>query len=198
MDAEQKKKNIFIIIKMTSFFLRYTPHQTDHSLLSIQSVINQLEPTKFVVAREKATHEHYHIALWGVKRSPESLRAFLKLKLIGKWYISGKEIEDKVKAIAYCIKDGDYIYNNLDVNEFLQANSISKRKVKYDDLLATAEKDYSGDDKKFVAALIDAHVRTNRKVYLPHIKAQLLLTKLKFDKYGTYKEYLVDKIMDSI
>lgn len=181
---------------MTSFFLRYTPHETDADLDIIRQVLDQLEPTKYVVAREKATHEHYHIAIWGVKRTPESLRAFLKLKLIGKWYISGKEIEDKVKAIAYCIKDGDYTYHNLDVNEYLQANSISKKKVKYDDLLATAEKDYSGDDKKFVRSLLEAHVATNKKVYLPHIKAQLLLTKLKYDKYGTYKEYLVDKIVD--
>lgn len=84
----------------------------------------------------------------------------------------------------------------MNVGEFLQACAIRKPKIRYDDLLSAAERDYSGDDKKLIGQIIDAHVLTNRKVYLPHVKAQVVLIRLKKEKYGTYREYLIDKLMN--
>lgn len=184
---------------MSSYFIRFTPFDDRvNDLASVTATIDKLEPSKFVVAREQAKREHYHIAVWGVKRSPESLRAFLKKDLEGQIYISGKEIQDKIVAIAYCFKDGDFIHQGLDVNEFLQAHSISKRKVKFDEELAKIEAAYQGDDKQFLRDILDLHARTNKKPYLQHIKAQLLLTKLKYEKSKTHREYLIEKILDSI
>lgn len=182
-----------------SYFLRFTPLKPeDYNLKTVSVVFRMFDPTKLVVAREKASHEHYHIAIWGITRTSQNLRAYLKNVLEGQIYISGKEIEDQLRAIAYCLKDGDYYAQGLSIIEFLQASAISKRKIKYDDLLQEAEKEYDGDDKKFVRKLLEAHVKTNKKVYLPHIKAQLLLTKLKKEQYGTYREYLVEKIIDNM
>lgn len=181
-----------------SYFIRFTPTDpTVYSLDIVRYVIDTFfMPEKYVIGREKASSEHYHIALWNMDYTPEALRYQLKNRLKGQIYISGKEIEDKIKSIAYCFKDGDYIDHGLSIMEFLQATSISKPKIKYDDLLAQAEELYDGDDKKFTRNLLEAHIKTNKKIYLPHIKAQVLLTKLKKDRYGTYKEYLVEKIID--
>lgn len=180
-----------------SYFIRFTPTtQNIYDLGMLKFVLDDFEPTKYVIGKEQASSEHFHIAVWGIKVTPEVLRYQLKKRLEGQIYISGKEIVEKIKAIAYCLKDGNYTTKGLEINEFLQASSISKRKVKFDDLLKQAEEDYNGDDKRFVRKLIEAHVATNKKVYLQHIKAQLLLTKLKKEQYGTYKEYLVEKIID--
>lgn len=184
---------------VSNYFIRFTPTDpTDHSLKTITLVFKQYDPVKLVVAKEQGTREHYHIAIWGVTRSSANLRAHIKTQIDGEVYISKKQIVDQLRAIAYCLKDGNYYTYGLNVIEFLQASNISKPKVKYDDLLAEAEKEYDGDDKKFVRKLLEAHVTTNKKVYLQHIKAQLLLTKLKKEKYGTYREYLVDKIIDNM
>lgn len=184
---------------MSSYFIRFTPFDDrTNDLASVTATVDKLEPSKFVVAREHAKREHYHIAVWGVKRTPESLRAFLKKDLEGQIYISGKEIQDKITAIAYCFKDGDYIHQGLNVDEFLQAHAVSKRKIKFDDELSKIEEAYEGDDKKFIGDILDLHAKTNKKPYLQHIKAQLLLTKLKKDKYGTYRTYLIDKIIDNM
>lgn len=183
-----------------SYFIRFTPSTpTAYSLGALKYVFEyHFEKTSYLIAEEKAAHTHYHIALWGIKLTPETLRYQLKQRLEGQIYISGKEIEDKVKAIAYCIKDGNYISFNLDALALIQATGISKRKLKFDDLLLQAETDYQGDDKKFLKQLIEAHVKTNKKVYMQHIKAQLLLTKLKKDTYGTYTQYLIEKIIDNM
>ena len=185
---------------MGSYWIRFTPSNPEaYTLGTVKYVLDTHFVTeKYVLAIEKAASTHFHIALWTTDKykSNDALKYQLKKYLEGQVYISGKEIQDKIRVIAYCFKDGQYVTKNIDVMTFLQAASISKPKLKYDDLLQTAEKEYSGDDKNFVRNLLDAHIKTNKKIYLQHIKAQLLLTKLKKDQYGTYKEYLVDKIVD--
>lgn len=182
-----------------SYFIRLTPDcSADVNLDIVFKLFKNYDPTKLVVAVEQGTREHYHIAIWGVTRSSANLRANIKLHLDCQVYISGKDIENSVKAIAYCFKDGNYKYMGLNIDEFLQAVSVSKPKLKYDKILQEIDRDYDGDDKKYLSKVFQAHVDTNKKVYMQHIKAQLLLTKLKHDKYGTYKTYLIEKIIDNL
>lgn len=131
-----------------NYFIRVTPdNPSDYNLDTVFKIFKKYDPTKLVVAVEQGTREHYHIAIWGVTRSSANLRANIKLYIDCQVYISGKDIQDKIKAIAYCFKDGHYRHMGLDVVEFLQAVSVSKPKLKYDKILQEIEKDYDGDDK---------------------------------------------------
>lgn len=193
------------LITMGSYWIRFTPSTSDaqnvYTLGSIKYVLDtHFHPERYIIAHEVASSVHFHIALWSSVsyRSNEALKYQLKKYLIGQVYISGKEIQEKLKVIAYCLKDGHYLQHNVSVTDFLQAASISKPKIKYDDLIAKIEADYQGDDKKLARDIFDAYVKTNKKVYLPHIRAQMLLIKLKSEKYGTFKEYLVDKILNDL
>jgi len=180
-----------------SYFIRITP--TDKlELDTIYKHFIKYDPVKLVVAKEQGTREHFHIAIWGVTRSSSNLRAHIKTHIDAQVYISGKDIDNSVNAIAYCFKDGNYRHYGLDINEFLQAITTSKPKLKYDKILQDIDNQYDGDDKTYLSKVFKAHVDTNKKVYIQHIKAQLLLVKLKHDKYGTYREYLIEKIIDNI
>lgn len=181
---------------MSNYFIRLTPDEPSN-LKFVSSIFHDLA-NKYVVSCEQDPREHYHIAVWGVNRSSDNLRAYIKTKIKCQLYISGKEIINKLNTIAYTIKDGNYTYHNLNVDELLLSVSMAKPKIKFDAELEKIDKAYDGDDKKYLAQVFDLHVRTNKKVYMQHIKAQLLLTKLKYDKYGTYRDYLIEKIIDNI
>lgn len=181
---------------MSSYFIRLTPEQST-TLREVSSIFEEIA-NKFVVSCEQDPREHYHIAVWGVNRSSDNLRAYIKAHIPCQVYISGKEITNKLNTIAYTIKDGNYVFKNLNVDELLLSVSMSKPKIKFETELEKIDKAYDGDDKKYLAQVFDLHVRTNKKVYMQHIKSQLLLTKLKYDKYGTYKNYLIEKIIDNI
>lgn len=182
-----------------SIFARFTPDNPDiHSLDSIEDFIKNYTDTYVFSYEIEASRPHYHLALFDVSISTELFRNHLK-KLEGQVYISGKDIADKVKTIAYTIKDGLYRYCNLDVNDYLMANSIKKKKIKYDDRLKEIEQSYLRgliDDKALVTQIVEAHIQSNKKIYIQHIKAQLSLIKLKNTKNQTYREILINKILE--
>jgi len=185
---------------MNSFFCRLTPmpeYAATYTLSIIGAGLNLLSDKYFVCYETEASRPHYHFLIY-TDLSSETLRARLKRMFFAQIYISGKEIEDQVRAIAYCMKDGTWTQSGIDINTILIAKSVSKKKLKYDDLMEELLKSYDGDDRKLIGGIIDAHVLTNKKIYIQHIRAHALLIKLRSDKYGTHKEYLINKIIDDI
>lgn len=187
---------------MASHFCRFTPQSpTDYTLDIVFDHLKEL-CTAFIVSYETdANRPHFHFALWNTQYSTETLRARLKRVLHGQLYISGKDIENKINAIAYIIKDGLFRSFNVDAVAYLSACQVTQKKVKYDDLVKEIEIEYNKsliNDRQLIGKLLDSAVKCNRKIYLNHIKAQALLIKLKKETNKDKREFLIDKIIDDI
>lgn len=188
---------------MKDIFGRFTPDKPDeHSLDTLIEFLKNYS-NKYVVSYETdAKRPHYHFAIFNVETSTELLRTHFKSKYKpGQLYLSGKNIIDKIKTIAYTIKDGLFKSNGLDVNDFLMASVIARPKVKYDNLMKDIEDEYlkgSLNDKQLVSKILDAYLQTNKKIYIQHIKASALLIKLKKESNKSKRDLLIERIIEDL
>lgn len=158
---------------MRGYFIRITPDDANMTLLDMKDFLDlTLECQRYVVSREEATRVHFHILLY-VPFSAERLRYRIKSSIEGQVYISGKDIQDKVRCIAYTIKDGQYKMKDIDIFEFMKAKQVSHRKVKFDDAVKIITQNYSRsrNDEALVDELIQVHIDYGRKLYRQHLKA---------------------------
>lgn len=172
-----------------SYFIRITPYET----LSYEDIIQTLSDIscdKYFICYEEATRPHYHLCIWCV-RSVENLRYRLKDAINGQIYISGKQIEDKLKAIAYCMKDGNYRHNNVNILDIMSAKSISKKKDCFNDEVKKIDQSLSG--RQLLNAIIDIYIKYDRKIYKQHIKSMYDLIMIKKDK--SYRDKIIDEIL---
>lgn len=177
---------------INEYFVRITPT----GVLSYEDITTSLSSIgidKWFIAYEEASRPHYHLCLW-TERSVENLRYQIKKHINGQVYISGKQIQDRVKAIAYCMKDGNYRQNNVNMLEVIMAKQISTPKIKFDDeLKKIVDSDLSTRD--IVSSLIDLHIKCNRKIYRQHIKALMDLIRARKDR--TFREDLINYFLDN-
>lgn len=161
---------------MRGLFMRITPYNNDDATLQRIAEIIELTtvPARYVISEEIASHLHYHILTYS-DRSPERIRYAIKSKIECQLYISGREVQDKVKAIAYTIKDGKYIQKNMDVNDFLLAKQISRPKRTFDDGLKELKEIYKTnmDDEELLRGLIRVYKEFNKKINRLHLKNHL-------------------------
>jgi len=176
-----------------SYFVRITPYNSI-SFEDIIEVLHSIDIQKYCISYEEASRPHYHLCLWS-PRSVENLRWNLKQAINGQVYISGKEIQDKVKAIAYTIKDGNYRQNGIDIHTFLMANQIKHKKVKFDDELKLITDDLQLSGRSLIGAIIDLHVKCNRKIYRAHIRAIYELAMCKRDK--NFRSETIERIFSA-
>lgn len=185
---------------MRDYFGRFTPAQPDLCSLDLLSNFIKKYTLKYVVSYEVASRPHYHFCVFNMEISSELLRDHFKRKFIdGQVYLSQKDIQNKISCIAYTFKDGCYTCSGITVDEFLLSHAIAKPKLKYDDIVLKLEEDYLKDridEKKLVEGIMDGHIKTNKKVYVQHIKSHLALIKLKKVTNSKYKEILINKILD--
>lgn len=178
-----------------SYFARLTPRNPT-SLKAVEELVS-FYSNKYVISQEEATRVHFHICMW-CDKGIENLRYHLKSKIDSQIYLSGKDIEDKVSAIAYTIKDGYYVHRGLDVNEFLLANAVTRPKVDFDDTIKRITDDYDPSyvsDQKLLTQIIDTYIQCRRKPYKQHIRA--LYDSIKISKDQTYKQRLIENILSN-
>lgn len=177
----------------SSYFVRITPREPI-TYEDIESFLDNIRINQWVICFEQGSKngtDHYHLCLFS-ERGPENMRFHFKQHFNAQVYISGKNIEDKVRAVAYCFKDGNYRQKNLDYNTFLMAKSIAHKKAKFEDDIR--DLDLNKTERQILEDIIDLHVKYNRKIYKPHIKALFDLIRLK--KGGkTYRDILVKDIL---
>lgn len=177
---------------MPELFLRLTPYKSS-TLDDVVEIIDSFSST-YVVSYEEASRPHYHIYM-DTKYSPERLRYQLKSKLSMQVYISGKDVQDKVRAIAYTIKDGNYRMKNIDVNTFLMAKQQSKPKESFDtELKVISEGGMDTDD--LVEAIVNLYIKYNRKMYIQHIQA--LVRTIQSRNNDTYRRALCRRIRENL
>lgn len=178
---------------MHSYFVRITPRDA-LSFEDIELVLSDLQISQYFICYEEASRPHYHLCLFS-QRGVENLRYQLKSKVNAQVYISGKEIEDKVKAVAYCMKDGKWKQKNMDINTVLMASSITHKKQNFDTELKELIDNTQGSIQTIVEQILDLHVKYNRKIYRQHIKALVELIRLKKEG-NTYRQQLVKYFID--
>lgn len=177
---------------MNEYFVRFTP-SSPTSFEDIILALTAIDIDKYFIAYEEASKPHYHLCLW-TNRSVENLRYQIKKHINAQVYISGKQIQDRVKAIAYCMKDGNYRQKNIDAFEYMNAKQISTPKIKFDDeLKKITDSDLSM--RELVSSLIDLHIKCNRKIYRQHIKA--LMDLIRARKCKTFREELINYFLDN-
>lgn len=175
-----------------SLFGRLTPRSTT-TMDDIVNLFNQFDITKYVLCYEEASKPHFHFCVW-TTRSAENLRYQFKQKLDTQVYISGKDIEDKIRAIAYCFKDGNYVTKNIDILTIMAAKSVTFKKVSFDDELKEIQNDNSLSIEQITNKIIDLYIKYNRKIYRQHIRALIELIKVK--RSETYRNNLIKNLID--
>lgn len=177
----------------SSYFCRITPRETI-SFEDIEAFLDRIRISQWVVCFEQGTKnqsEHYHLCLFS-ERGPENMRFHFKATFNAQVYISGKDIDDKIRAVAYCFKDGNYRQKNLDYNTFLMAHNVTHKKLKFEDEIR--DLDLTKTDRQILETIVDLHAKYNRKIYRPHIRALFDLIRLK--KQGnSYRDILVKDIL---
>lgn len=180
---------------MPEYFIRLTPHDPAITLEDIEVILHAVGATSYVVSLETQPRQHFHAYL-ETSRSPENLRYQLKSHLNGQVYISGKDVMDKVRTIAYTIKDGNYKYFNLDMATFMMAKATTHKKRKFDDVIKEIIDTDNLSPANIVNGIILAHIEFNRKIYPAHIKA--LLRTIQAKRCDSYRLELVQHIVNDI
>lgn len=182
---------------MPSFFGRFTPRDdTKYNLQILEEFFSKFTHKYVISYEQKPRNNHYHFCIWDVDRSPENLRYHIKLSLEGHVYLSGKEIENKVNAIAYTIKDGSYKSAGIDIFTWMEAVRTSKPKKDFNEEYKKLVEHYDPNlhsERWLVGGLLELHKEFNKKIYINHIRALKDLIFLK--KQPNYREKLIDKII---
>lgn len=181
---------------MRELFIRVTPEDEDIGLDNVKNILVEcLESLKYVISREEASRIHYHMYVV-TSFNPERVRYRIKSSIHCQVYISGKDVIDKVKTIAYTIKDGSYLHRGIDVNELLMAQSLSHKKITFDAEIQRIKEDKNLDDEQLVSQVIDTYVKFNRKIYNQHIVA--LIKGIKLERDMKYAERVKKEILMTI
>lgn len=158
---------------------------------------------KFVLCREVAKHEHYHLYIQSSQeysdKSRNCIRRYLREIFKGEIRISKRQVENPIRAIAYTIKDGNYITHNIDWWDFVQAKQISKPKAKGYSALISDFYSTVGDksETKLVNEVIDIFDICNIPIDTFRIAKIVRLSRIK-QRDSDYRKRLVDKIIDDI
>lgn len=172
------------------YFVRLTP-TVGRGLQQLKEVLETIGIDKFFICEETAARLHYHACIYTTKSS-ESLRYQLKRYITGQIYISGRDIEDQVKAVAYCMKDGQWLQKNMDVNILLMAQTVThKKEAKFEKALNDII-DSDIEQRPMIRAIVQLHVKHNRRIYPQHIEAMVRLGAAK--RSSNYIERLIDRI----
>lgn len=180
----------------SSYFVRITPRH-EGSLQQLETIVSPLA-SKYVISQETTPRLHFHLCLWANK-SIENLRYHLKSHIDGQIYISGKDIDNKIQAIAYTIKDGNYVHRGLDVAEFLLANQVAKPKANFEQLIKDLTNKYEPrtmSDQSLIKSIIQIYIDCHRKPYKQHIRA--LFDTIKLSKDSAYIDRITEQILLNI
>lgn len=175
-----------------SYFLRITPYE-QLSFEDIIEVVETLGIKKYFICYEEASRPHYHLCLFS-ERGVENLRYQIKKRINGQIYLSGRQIDNKLRAIAYCMKDGVWREKGINILDIMAAKALSKPKENFDDDIAKLVAEPELSIEQITSRIVDTYVKYNRKVYRHHIRALVELIRIK--RCPEYRKNLIRNIID--
>lgn len=179
---------------MKGLFIRITPDD-ESTLDDMKAIIEEATmPDSYVLSREVASSVHYHLLVY-TPFSSERVRYRIKGSISCQIYISGKDIQDKVKAIAYTIKDGHYVHKGLNIQEWMMAKQKTHKKITFEDAISTIETNYARlrNDEALVQEIIQVHIDFKKKMYRNHLKGWYDTIRIGVD--DTYRNRVVKEIL---
>lgn len=176
---------------MPELFIRLTPYGPSE-LCRVDEIVRNLNPTSYCLSQEEATRRHYHLYFNG-DYTIERIRYRLKSQIDAQVYISGKDVQDKIRTIAYTIKDGNYTHHNLDVNTFLMAQQVTFKKKTFDDSVKELKQIQWSSIEELVDAVIDIYIEFNKKIYEQHLSA--LVKTIYISQSNKFREHIKGKIL---
>lgn len=172
---------------MNGLFLRITPVDS----MTLEDIKNIIEPLckSYLISIEEASRVHFHIVMY-TDRSVEDIRYQIKKKQGLQVYISGKQIEDKVKTIAYTIKDGNYIFKDIDAFALMRATQVTYKKLTFDKEIEAIK---YWDDSSLFDDVLNLYQKYNKKIDKRHFINLLRTIKLK--NSSDYREQFKKNIL---
>lgn len=162
-----------------------------------------------VLCREVATREHFHLYFKDkVKICPpaksgdkirSALRRWVRNIFSGEVRFSSRQVEESIRAIAYTIKDGNYLVHNLDWDQFLKAKTVSHPKTKnYKDTMSDFYLSVSGKSpQQLISEVIDIHDQFNLMLDPQRVAKIVRLARVK-QKDSSYRRELIDRIFTEL
>lgn len=158
---------------------------------------------RFVLCREVARNEHYHLYLKDEKteysdKTRNSVRRFLRELFKGEIRISKRQVENPIRAIAYTIKDGNYITHGIDWWSFVQAKEVSHPKPKkFQGKLNEFYTNANGKHEKgLVCEVLTIFEECNIPIDMGRIVKIVRLAMCKHN--NNYRQHLIDRILMEI
>lgn len=159
---------------------------------------------RFVLCREVAKHEHYHLYLKDdvtqySDKTRNAVRRFLRELFKGEIRISKRQVENPIAAIAYTIKDGNYITNGIDWWQFIQAKQLSHPKPKgFQGQLSEFYQNVQGKHERgLTCEVITIFDNCNVPIDIHRIAKIVRLAMIKQNDVG-YRNGLIDRILNEI
>lgn len=187
---------------LSEYFVLLRPYNQDDEwgLTSIPEFDSKYyEAYALCFERAPKTHaKHYHLII-RTKETKDNLRAYLKKCTMNMMLISFKKehVQSFVRSVAYTMKNGDWRYNGLDVNEFLMAKKVSFEKPKK---AIELKRDIYRDCIEHKITFEEA-IRRYCSLPTQHFQmfqAQSWALKLRMELDGKFKKTVVERVMEYV
>lgn len=164
------------------------------------------ETFRFTISKEFATKEHYHFYIYfsGLEWDDRT-RVWLKRELRrcfdGELRVTKEKVKDKIRAIAYTIKDGDYVTHNMEWWDVSQAKQIAKPKEeqRYKVLIQRYYDEADGkSEKRLTEELLDICVKCYVPIDTERMAKTVRLALLKQKDNSDYKKRIIEQITDKL
>lgn len=209
------RKN-FIYIYHMEFYVTLNPDVQPFNYTLKQSMDKLLQTYTYdsnnltiVLCREVASREHFHLYFKDSVKTCSAgkagdatrtaLRRWVRGVFSGEVRFSSKQVESSIRAIAYTIKDGNYLCHNLDWGEFLKAKSVSHPKLpKYTDAMSQFYSSVSGKNvRQLISEVIDIHDTYNLMLDPQKVAKIVRLARIK-QKDSSYRNELIERIFTEL
>lgn len=167
------------------YYIVLNPIDDSHNLEAFKTILDNYKDVQaycisFEISDDDVQHYHLYIK---TELTAKTLRQRFLRTFKCRSRFSSKEIQDRIRAIAYTIKDGNYFQKNLNVHEFLMAVQVSHpKKPKFEVALRSIDEEYIAgniDFEKYLVRVLTLYKDYRRKLYRQHIIAHATTVRLE-------------------
>lgn len=185
------------------YFVVLSPNtNSNHSLQHYKTLLdNYKDVQSYCLSFEVSDdgHQHYHLYIKATAKQ-ETLRNRFARNFNATARFSSKDIQSRVRTIAYTIKDGNYVQKNLNVADFLMACQVTHPKPKkFEVQMRDNDEEYiAGNISKedYIDNILKIYVNCRRKTYIQHITSHAITVHMEAS--SDYRKQVRDKILQEL
>lgn len=143
--------------------------------------------------------QHFHLYIT-TSANTETWRQRFKREFEFRCRFSKENVRDRVRAIAYTLKDGNFVQRNVNVHDFLTAIQIShpKRK-KFEAAMREIDEEFIAgklSEDQYIHSITSLYRDYRRKTYIQHIVAHI--TTVKMEQSSSYQLKIDERIKNTL